>query len=415
MIASILRIILARSVKPFIFKPNPGRKIEFDSTDTGLYFHIPFCEQICHFCPYYKIEYKPFLLKEFFFALRKEMLLALSPTEEKWKVGSIYFGGGSPALMKGYLGRIIGLARQFSNIKGNIAIELHPRNISEKTLEMLKNNGFDMVSIGIQSFQKKQLSALGREAEDNTGKLRLAEEFKFRTIDVDLIFGIPGQTIEDITSDFITAAENGATQISAYPFIEFSYAKTANKPLNTKQKKKMLESLVTLSGKMGYRRNSVWTFLKDGSTSYSSITRDNFIGFGPSAATLSQDFLNINTFSVHEYINCLRKDRMPSCLSLKFSPRLRALYWLFWSSYNLYLNGDNFYGLFGKKLDDMFGFEIYWAKKLRLIEKQNGGYKLTDKGTYLYHLVEQAYTRQYIDKTWRQAVSSSRPKKIILF
>jgi len=102
-------------------------------------------------------------------------------------------------------------------------------------------------------------------------------------------------------------------------------------------------------------------------------------------------------------------------LKLKIQSQAQGLYWLFWSSYNLYLNGDNFYGLFGEKLDDMFGFEIYWAKKLKLIEKQNGGYKLTDKGTYLYHLAEQAYTHQYIDKTWRQGISSSRPKKIILF
>jgi len=177
----------------------------------------------------------------------------------------------------------------------------------------------------------------------------------------------------------------------------------------------MLESLLDISEKTGYQRSSIWTFSKDNSPRYSSVTRDNFIGFGPSAATLLKNIFKINTFSVKEYIKCLNNNKLPTALSLKFSPRTRALYWLFWSSYNLNINRDNFYELFGKKLNDIFRFELYWAKKFKYIEKYNSGYKLTDKGAYLFHLIEQAYTRQYIDKTWRTALNNPWPKRIALY
>jgi oxygen-independent coproporphyrinogen-3 oxidase len=317
--------------------------------------------------------------------------------------------------MVDYLPEIIDLVKNLFNIKGNMGIELHPRDINETLLEKLKKYGFNMISIGIQSFQDKCISFLEREKIDSIDKLRLVKKFKFTLVDVDLIFGMPGQTKKDLTDDFIIAVENGATQISTYPFIEFSYASIKNKPLNQKLKKQMLESLLDISEKTGYQRSSIWTFSKDNSPRYSSVTRDNFIGFGPSAATLLKNIFKINTFSVKEYIKCLNNNKLPTALSLKFSPRTRALYWLFWSSYNLNINRDNFYELFSKKLNDIFRFELYWAKKIKYIEKYNSGYKLTGKGAYLFHLIEQAYTRQYIDKTWRTALNNPWPKRIILY
>jgi oxygen-independent coproporphyrinogen-3 oxidase len=417
MITNILRVFMTRSARPFIFESNPkyNYNLDLNAKNLGLYFHIPFCKKICTFCPYYKIEYDRSLLKIFHNALLKEIKLVSGLAGKRKDIESIYFGGGTPVLMIDYLPEIIDLVKNLFNIKGNMGIELHPRDINETLLEKLKKYGFNMISIGIQSFQDKCISFLEREKIDSIGKLRLVKEFKFTLVDVDLIFGMPGQTKKDLTDDFIIAVENGATQISTYPFIEFSYASIKNKPLNQKLKKQMLESLLDISEKTDYRRSSIWTFSKYNSPRYSSVTRDNFIGFGPSAATLLKNIFKINTFSVKEYMKCLNNNKLPTALSLKFSPRIRALYWLFWSSYNLNINRDNFYELFGKKLNDIFRFELYWAKKFKYIEKYNSGYKLTDKGAYLFHLIEQAYTRQYIDKTWRTALNNPWPKRIILY
>ena len=415
MITNILRVLTTRSARPFIFKSNCNYDLDLNVKNLGLYFHIPFCKKICPFCPYYKVEYDKSLVKNFHSVLLKEIKLVSGLSVKRKDIESIYFGGGTPALMVDYLPEIIDLVKSLFNIKGNMGIELHPRDINETLLGKLRKCGFNMISIGIQAFQDKCISTLEREKIDSISKLKLVKEFKFTVVDVDLIFGIPGQTKEDLTGDFITAVENGATQISTYPFIEFSYAKVKDKPLNRKLKKQMLGSLLDTSEKMGYQRSSIWTFSKDNLPRYSSITRDNFIGFGPSATTLLKRIFKINTFSVRQYIKCLDDNKLPTAISLKFSPRTRALYWLFWSAYKLYISEDNFYELFGKKLNGMFAFELYWAKKFKYIEKYSGGYKLTDKGAYIFHLIEQAYTRQYIDKTWRTSLNNPWPKRIVLY
>ncbi|MEA2015429.1 MAG: radical SAM protein [Actinomycetota bacterium] len=406
---------MARSIKPFIFNRPYNGKLDLSIKNTGLYFHIPFCKMLCPFCPYYKVKYDRELMKEFIHSLKREIKLIASLTESKKEIESIYFGGGTPALAIDYIPEIINLTKDLFKLRGDMGIELHPRDVNRELLGRLKNCGFNMISIGIQSFHDTSLSELERERIDNKAKLRMLKDFNFEVIDVDLIFGIPGQSSEELTGDFKTAAENGATQISTYPFIEFTYSELKNKPLGKKEKKKMLGDLADTGKKLGYRRSSIWTFSKGEKLQYSSVTRDNYIGFGPSAATLLEDIFKVNTFSVREYIKKLNNNKMPTALTFKFTLRQRALYWLFWSAYRLYIDADNFYKLFGRKLEDMFGRELYIGKKLGYLEKCSGGYRLTEKGAYTFHLVEQTYTRQYIDKTWRSSLTDPWPKRITLY
>jgi menaquinone C8-methyltransferase len=415
MITSILRTFMARSIRPFIFSRNYNGELDLDVKNTGLYFHIPFCKMLCPFCPYYKVKYNRELLEEFYLALLKEIKLISSLAGGRKEIESIYFGGGTPALAIDYLPEIIGLTKSLFDIKGDMGIELHPRDVNPALLEKLKKYGFNMISIGVQSFQDTSLSELERDKIDNKAKLKMLKDFNFEVIDVDLIFGIPGQKGKDLVNDFRIAAENGATQISTYPFIEFTYAELKNKPLGKVEKKKMLDKLVDISKELGFRRSSIWTFSKGGKLQYSSVTRDNYIGFGPGAATLLEDIFKVNTFSVREYIKKLNDNELSTALTFKFNMRERALYWLFWSAYRLYVDTDKFYELFGKKLEDMFGPELYIGKKLEYLEKCSGGYRLTPKGAYTFHLVEQAYTRQYIDKTWRSSLVDPWPRSIALY
>jgi oxygen-independent coproporphyrinogen-3 oxidase len=296
------------------------------------------------------------------------------------------------------MGRVLDAFGEHFIIEGNIGTELHPDNVTPSLVAELKDFGFNIVSLGIQSFKLEMIAKKG-----------------FRAIDVDLIFGIPGQTPKDLREDMIKAAEYGATQISTYPFIDFTYANNMQKPLNKKEKRVLLDSIVKTSEEMGFTRTSVWTFAKKDTPKYSSITRDNFLGYGPSATTLLKDNFRINTFSVSEYINTLEDKRIPTALIFNFSERARYLYWLFWSCYNLDIDKNNFFQLFNKDLDSNFWWEIKVGKLLGIIENDGDGYKLTGKGAYLFHLVEQKYTNQYIDKTWKMARKTPWPEKIVLY
>ncbi|MGL5381524.1 radical SAM protein [Clostridium sp.] len=414
MVSNILRIIETRSFKPLGFTNNNLEYIDTEVNEIGLYVHIPFCKILCPFCPYNKVKYNRELALRYKDALIKEIYNIGINYKDK-KITNIYFGGGTPALMINELQDIVDALKNVFNINCDMGIELHPRDVTKELLDKLIKIGFTMVSLGIQSFQEKNLKTLERETVRGEEKVRLCFEAGFKVIDVDLIFGINGQTEIDLKEDFKIAFNNGATQVSTYPFIDFSYSKNKSKPVNTKEKKKLLNALENISNSLDLKRTSVWTFGKKDTPKYSSITRDTFIGFGPSSASLTNKYFKINTFSVEEYIKAINKNKNPKALTMDFSLRVRALYWGFWNLYTLELSKDIFKKIFNKEIEELFYFELLLARGLGIIKKNKEGYKLTKRGIYLYHLIEQHYTHQYIDKTWSICTKEPWPKEINLY
>lgn len=107
---------------------------------------------------------------------------------------------------------------------------------------------------------------------------------------------------DDLKDDFTNAFESRATQVSTYPFIDFSYANNKSKPLG-KKIKKLFEYLETVGEELQCTRTAVWTFGKKDVPKYSSVTRDNFIGFGPSATTVLREPINIIQLNRPVFIN----------------------------------------------------------------------------------------------------------------
>jgi len=412
MLTTVLRWLLARSTHPFEFICDNSSPFDFSSPNLGIYIHVPFCTTLCPFCPYYKEKYAPHLAEVYIDGLLKE--INLRKPEAKLPIAGLYAGGGSPALLIDKFPAVFAELGKHYEIVGSQGIELHPDNVSPVVLYKIKKAGFNMVSVGIQSFQQHLLENLGRGYQDFTQKLIMIQQVGFQAVDIDLIFGIPEQTEQDLRNDFSIAAEHGATQISTYPFIDFSYAHNRKKPLTAAAKKRLLAALVDVSARHGYERTSIWTFAIPGTPQYSSVTRDNFIGFGPSAASLSSQQFTINTFSVAEYSARLAKQQPATALTLNFTQRTRMLYWLFWNLYNLKLNSGAFKHLFGTSLTKHFGLELKVASLAGVVAETKDGFCLTEKGAYFFHCLEQHYTHQYIDKTWRTCTFTPWPEKIQL-
>lgn len=413
--ASFLRILLTRSFKPFLFEGKSLNNLNFELLDElGLYVHIPFCRSLCSFCPYCKVLYdskKASLYKD---ALLREISLVCANMTHPKQVTSLYFGGGTPALLVDELGEIIDEIRMHFSIAGGIGVELHPNDITRENLEKLKAEGVTMVSIGIQSFDAKCLRRLGRRNEDIFEKLQMVRDADFDIVDMDLIFAIPGQTEATLTRDINTAFEQGATQVSTYPFIDFTFTDNAYKPMSKKVKKKMLGYLSEYCHKIDIVRTSVWTFARRGKGKYSSVTRESFLGFGVSAATLLRTNFKINTFSIEAYIRRINEGSLPTSLTLDFTERQRAAYFLFWSAYAMRIDSRKFEELIGKPIENMFRFELWAAKKMGYLLMEGDNYVLTDKAAHLYHSIEQVYTTAYIDKMWNISGKQAFPRRIVL-
>jgi coproporphyrinogen III oxidase-like Fe-S oxidoreductase len=415
LLTAVMRMWLTRSFKPFRFKGEYESRLSFEGLDDlGLYVHIPFCRSLCSFCPYCKVIYATEIAARYKMALLSEIDMVGKQLRRKKRVGSLYFGGGTPALMIDDLEDIIDRLKQYFIITGGIGVELHPADVTEENLVKLKAAGVTMVSLGIQSFNRDCLSKLGRVGEGHAGKLRILGEAGFDAVDVDLIFAIPGQTEEMLIEDVSAAFSLGATQVSTYPFIDFTFADNDYRPLPEKDKKRMLQALVAHCRREGKDRTSVWTFAEPQTQKYSSVTRDNFLGFGVSAATLLRSVFKINTFSIEGYVERIDSQQLPTSLTLNFTRRQRAAYFLFWNAYSMAISPERFEAVVGVPLSEMFGFEFWVLEKMGMVYKENDHYCLTDDAAYLYHNIEQIYTTAYIDKMWNVSRNIAFPEEIVL-
>src|SRR5699024_1426503 len=134
-----------------------------------------------------------------------------------------------------------------------------------------------------------------------------------------------------------------------YPFIDFSFAKSDVQAMNNPDKRKLLNEITAYLEKNGCTRTSIWTFSNEKGACYSSMTSENFLGFGCSATTLLNGQFKINTFSPEAYGDRISHGRLPTSLTLRFSKRQRMVYYLFWTAYSTWVDPKEFQLFFGEE------------------------------------------------------------------
>ena len=295
-----------------------------------------------------------------------------------------------------------------------VGVELHPDDVTVPLLRTLREAGVTKISIGIQSFRTKFQSLLGRKPVDPSVLSAALREIPFETVSMDLIFALPGQTLEDLRADVDLAFASGANHAAIYPFIDFTFTASPIQAMPRREKRRLLDGITRHCLEQGYTRTSIWTFSSDPKARYSSMTRDNFLGFGCSAATLLRDRFKINTFSVEEYCRRIDGGQLPTCLTLRFTLRQRMVYYLFWTAYSTRVDEGNFEKFFGVPLKKMYGLELRLARLLGLVTEEGGVWQMTLKGAFFYHYYENYYTLSYIDKMWGILRREAFPERIEL-
>lgn len=412
-LTTMTRIWLTRSFKPFGFKNEYDQRLSFNHLNNmGLYIHIPFCKSICSFCPYCKETYDKVKSDNYIDYLIKEIRMVGMQNNGKKQVTSLYFGGGTPALVVDRLEEIINTINEFFIITEGIGLELHPENVTVENLLLLRKAGVTKISIGIQSFQDKFLKVLGRNKTNYIRMFEALNQVHFETVSMDFIFALPGQKIKDLKEDIEIAFAHGANHIAIYPFIDFSFTDSTIPPMNKQEKRQLLDDITIYCREKGYKRDSIWTFSNNQNAKYSSMTRDNFLGFGCSATTLLKEQFKINTFSIKEYEQRIDESKLPTALTIRFTTRQRMIYYLFWTAYSTRITSSDFEKFFGNSLNKSYGIELWIATKLGFVTEENGVHQMTLKGAFYYHYYENFYTLSYIDKMWGIMRKEAFPKEI---
>lgn len=185
-----------------------------------LYIHIPFCSSKCPYCAFNSFA-TSFDGKKYIDAVIKQIFHDIKKFNFK-EFSSIYIGGGTPSVLDADL--YIYLLKTIDNFirsDAEITIEANPNSVSFEWLEKVKKAGVNRVSFGVQSFDKSKLKLLGRKhsRSDGVAAIKNAKDAGFAEINIDLIYGVKGDTKELLSSDLREAKECGATHISAYTLI----------------------------------------------------------------------------------------------------------------------------------------------------------------------------------------------------
>ena len=406
--------------------PSPGElneKFE-DIKEFGLYLHIPFCEQICPYCPYNKEIYKPETAEEYTNAVKREIDFYSDVFGDK-PVTSFYIGGGTPTTML-YSGmeEILDHIFDIFNMQCEIHMESHLNHLTSENLNAIIDMGVKHLSMGVEALQDKHLKTLGRPytAEKAKAAVERAVNMDFECVNVDFMFALPNQTYNEVEKAGHELVKMGVDQVAAYPLFRFPYTKMGGNSVESNyniatvfKRRKMLGILENIFYDAGFERTSVWAFTKKEVPKYCSVTVPLYIGLGASGGTYLKDIFYLNTFNVSEYINVIENEKMPIALSLDLSENMQMAWWFYWRVYETRFKRSDFEKRFGKKFNEIYGKYIKLFSFFGLIKKDDGDrIVLTDRGTYWLHAIEDLFSLNYIGKLWGTSKQEPWPRRVDL-
>jgi coproporphyrinogen III oxidase-like Fe-S oxidoreductase len=398
--------------------------LKFQNIETfGLYLHIPFCEQICPYCPYNKEIYRPDVVRKYTFAVKKEIDFYSAIVGNR-AVTSFYIGGGTPTTML-YSGMEDILEHIFAsfNMKCDINMESHPNHLNPENLNILESLGVNNLSIGVEALQDKHLNTLKRpySASDVKKAVYRAVNKNFKCVNADFIFALPDQTYDEIEQAGKTLLEMGVNQVAAYPLFRFPYTKMGSDGVDSifnlsiiLKRRKMLGILENIFYPGGFERTSVWAFTRKGIPKYCSVTVPLYIGLGASGGSYLNDIFYLNTFNVSEYIKAFENGRSACALSLDLSEELQMAGWLYWRIYETRFKKVDFKRRFGKEFNEIYGRYLKPLALMGFLKEDGEQVVLSDRGSYWLHAFEDLFSIDYISTLWGTSRQVPWPEKVVL-
>ena len=290
----------------------------------GIYIHIPFCKQACHYCNFhFSTSLK--LQNDFLDALLKEIALRKDYIEEE-KVDTIYFGGGTPSLLTGeQLARIMLALYKSFNISplAEITFEANPDDIDELRLITWKQNGINRLSVGIQSFFKEDLEWMNRAHNEVQALncITLARDEGFNNMSIDLIYGTPGLTDERWMHNMQTAVSLNVPHLSCYALtvepgtaLDAMTKKKKALPVNNDDQARQFLMMTDFFASKGYEHYEISNFSIPGMRSRhnsSYWSGKKYIGLGPSAHSFNGASRQWNVANNALYIKSLESNQLP--------------------------------------------------------------------------------------------------------
>ena len=287
----------------------------------GLYAHVPFCSTTCDFCAFYQERPSKKGIEEFFLGLEGEF--------ERFPGGrdfsTVFIGGGTPGLLSAaQLDHLCGLVRQTGLSKDcEWTVEVAPSEISQEKLVALANGGVNRISLGVQTFDPQMMEALGRKHEVKKifSAYSMIREMEAFRVNLDLIFGAPGQTLEMWETDLNRAVELQPDHLSTYcltfeedtaMYVRLSEGKV---DLDVDREAEFYEKAWSLLPSLGYPQYEVSNFSKPGMSCLHNVNTwrmNEWIGYGPYASTQYLGVRRKNSANLEKWATGMAQGNSPA-------------------------------------------------------------------------------------------------------
>ena len=363
---------------------------------SGIYIHIPFCKQACHYCDFHfstSMAKKVVMIS----ALKRELVLRKEEFKDE-VVETIYFGGGTPSVLEtSEINDLIQTVYSNYHLAENpeITLEANPDDLSTKKLLELSDSPINRLSIGIQSFFAEDLLFMNRAHNANEAEQCIKEAIRhFDNISIDLIYGIPGMSDERWEKNIEKALTFGISHISSYALTVEPKTALANfikkgvvKPIDDEQAQRQFLVLYDVLTRAGFDCYEVSNFGKPGYYSKNNTAYwlgEKYMGIGPSAHSYDGERRAWNINNNPKYLKAIEKGELPMETEVLTKN----------DKYNEYV---------------MTGLRTSWGISLERIQKQFG----EKYSTYLIQRIEKYIEQQLLILSEDQLVATKKGKFLV--
>ncbi len=269
-----------------------------NKTPLGIYVHVPFCRSKCQYCDFYSITTKDTRIWDGYLDAVCDHIKEAGTLAPGYVVDTVYFGGGTPTFFGAEgMAQILATIRKSFDVShsAEITFEANPDSVSDRLLKRLRSEGFNRVSLGIQCDDDEILKKIGRphNYEQAVHAVQRIRKAGFRNLSLDLMYGLPGQGLEDWENTLQNVLQLAPEHISCYGLkVEegtplYEYQQYCNLADDDTQADMYLSAIDILRAN-GYRQYEISNFCKKGNVSRHNLkywTGGEYLGFGPNASS----------------------------------------------------------------------------------------------------------------------------------
>ena len=364
--------------------------------DAQLYVHVPFCQVLCPFCSFHRVQYREQKAARYFEALRREIA---TYRDAGFRFGGVYVGGGTPTVAPRELAATLELITDSFPVR-EISIETNPSDLTPEILGTLQACGVNRLSVGVQSFDDDLLREMERYEKYGSREaiLRSLEQAagRFATLNVDMIFNLPHQTPEILEDDLRTVLESPANQVSFYPLMtsdEVRRKMTAR--MGRLDRARVRDYYARIRARLlpSFTPSSAWCFSRGtgGGVDEYIVDATDYVGVGSGAFSYVGGVMYATTFSLNAYA-----DRIGRGLPAITQKRAMTVHEQMRYELLLRLNGlsmDHAWlrSRFGGRFARRMAAEMAALKLAGAVTEDATGYRLTERGAYLWVLMMSAF------------------------